>query len=344
MLERIGVGVSPGARHRHRRRSPAGDAGRGRGRSAYDRLVIALGSRLEPAGAARHRARLRRRQLRRRLALDRHLQTLPLGATVTVVGSGFTGVELATELAARFRVVLLERADGPGAEPGRRPARDDRAAPSTRSASRSGSASTLRAHRRRHRPCGAAAWPRIPCTRTLPAERDRAGPPHHRAEPGRTRAAPASTPPATWRTPWPTTTHVALMSCQHAIKLGQFAGHNAAERPARPSDAAVSPAHLSHVPGSGDAGAVQTEGWERRVLIAGAEVKTIKRQINPVWAALPPSRSTASASWLSASRAPASIATAARDARRASMERGGLRSRLHRSPKILSSTRVTLSG
>ena len=37
----------------------------------------------------------------------------------------------------------------------------------------------------------------------------------------------------------------------------------------------------------GDAGAVMTEGWERRVLNAGAEVKTIKRQINRVWAALP---------------------------------------------------------
>src|SRR5438552_1754448 len=44
-------------------------------------------------------------------ALDAHLGTLARGALVTVIGSGFTGLELATELADRFRVVLIERAD-----------------------------------------------------------------------------------------------------------------------------------------------------------------------------------------------------------------------------------------
>ena len=39
----------------------------------------------------------------------------------------------------------------------------------------------------------------------------------------------------------------------------------------------------------GGAGAVQTDGWERRVLMAGSEAKTMKRHINAVWAALPPS-------------------------------------------------------
>ena len=76
---------------------------------SWDRLVIALGSRTErPALPGIERA-LDVDTYEGALALDRHLQTLPPGATVTVIGSGFTGVELATELAARFRVVLLER-------------------------------------------------------------------------------------------------------------------------------------------------------------------------------------------------------------------------------------------
>ena len=78
---------------------------------AYDRLVIALGSRLDrPALPGIERA-FDVDSYEAAQKLDRHLQTLPAGATVTVVGSGFTGIELATELAARFHVVLLERAE-----------------------------------------------------------------------------------------------------------------------------------------------------------------------------------------------------------------------------------------
>src|SRR5262245_22076774 len=76
---------------------------------SWDRLVIALGSRTErPALPGIERA-FDVDSYEGALALDRQLRTLPTGATVTVIGSGFTGVELATELAARFRVVLLER-------------------------------------------------------------------------------------------------------------------------------------------------------------------------------------------------------------------------------------------
>ncbi|MFF5263754.1 NAD(P)/FAD-dependent oxidoreductase [Actinomadura viridis] len=88
----------------------------------YDRLVMAAGSRLSrPAipgsdllfdidtveGAARLAARLH--------GLD--------GFRAVVVGSGFTGLEIATELAERGEVVLVERADavGPDLGPGPRP-------------------------------------------------------------------------------------------------------------------------------------------------------------------------------------------------------------------------------
>jgi NADH dehydrogenase len=81
--------------------------------------------------------------------------------------------------------------------------------------------------------------------------------------------------------------HVALMSCQHAIKLGQFAGHNAVnDLLGRPTEPYRQPIYRMCLD-LGDAGAVMTDGWERRVLNAGAEVKETKRHINRVWAALP---------------------------------------------------------
>jgi NADH dehydrogenase len=81
--------------------------------------------------------------------------------------------------------------------------------------------------------------------------------------------------------------HAALMSCQHAIKLGQFAGHNAMSdllgQPVLPYRQPVYRMCLD----LGAAGAVLTDGWERSVLKSGATEKAIKREINTVWAALP---------------------------------------------------------
>jgi NADH dehydrogenase len=75
----------------------------------WDRLVIALGSQTErPAIPGIERA-FDVDSYEGARALDRHLRTLPRGARVTVIGSGFTGLELATELAERFTVVLVER-------------------------------------------------------------------------------------------------------------------------------------------------------------------------------------------------------------------------------------------
>ncbi|WP_191058159.1 FAD-dependent oxidoreductase, partial [Geminicoccus harenae] len=75
----------------------------------------------------------------------------------------------------------------------------------------------------------------------------------------------------------------ALMSCQHATRMGAFAGHNAA-------------ADLLGVPGQpyhqetyvtcldlGEAGAIFTRGWDREVELLGAAAKELKREINTVW-------------------------------------------------------------
>src|SRR5690348_9976067 len=77
----------------------------------WDRLVIALGSLTgRPSVPGIERA-FDVGSYDGALAFNRRLKTLPAGATVTVIGSGFTGLELATELAGRYRVVLIERAD-----------------------------------------------------------------------------------------------------------------------------------------------------------------------------------------------------------------------------------------
>lgn len=72
----------------------------------------------------------------------------------------------------------------------------------------------------------------------------------------------------------------ALMSCQHAIPLGKFAGHNAAADllggdmlPYRQLDY-VTCLDL------GAAGALFTRGWDRAVLFTGAIGKRLKEQIN----------------------------------------------------------------
>ena len=81
--------------------------------------------------------------------------------------------------------------------------------------------------------------------------------------------------------------HSALMSCQHAIKLGQFAGHNAMnELLGRPTVPYRQPVYRMCLD-LGGVGAVITDGWEYSVLKSGMEAKAHKREINRVWAALP---------------------------------------------------------
>ena len=75
----------------------------------------------------------------------------------------------------------------------------------------------------------------------------------------------------------------ALMSCQHATRMGAFAGNNAAAEllgvPTRPyhQKAYVTCLDL------GEAGALFTRGWERKVEMVGEEAKKTKREINTIW-------------------------------------------------------------
>jgi len=77
--------------------------------------------------------------------------------------------------------------------------------------------------------------------------------------------------------------HSTLMSCQHAMQLGRYAGYNAiraiAGEPLHPYTQEVYRTCLD----LGPAGAVFTEGWERKVQKTGDQGKAIKREINQHW-------------------------------------------------------------
>jgi NADH dehydrogenase len=74
--------------------------------------------------------------------------------------------------------------------------------------------------------------------------------------------------------------HIALQSCQHALRMGRFAGANAA-RDLR-GEAMQPYAQHRYVTclDLGRSGAVRTTGWDRQVVYTGAEGKKVKRSIN----------------------------------------------------------------
>jgi NADH:quinone reductase (non-electrogenic) len=250
----------------------------------WDRLVIALGSQTgRPSMPGIERA-FDVGSYDGALAFNRHLKTLPAGATTTVIGSGFTGLELATELAERYRVVLIERADviAPGFGEGPRKT-ITRALNALGVEVRRGT--TLdRIDGETMVWCGGMVA--HPLTRTWRAERDVLGrlvtEPSLAVRGMRNVYAAGDVALA-----MADDEHPALMSCQHAIKLGQFAGHNAMnELLGRPTVPYRQPAYRMCLD-LGRAGAVITEGWEYKVLKSSMEAKAHKREINRVWAALP---------------------------------------------------------
>jgi NADH:ubiquinone reductase (H+-translocating) len=74
--------------------------------------------------------------------------------------------------------------------------------------------------------------------------------------------------------------HLSVMSCQHGRPMGRYAGYNVI------SDLLGAPMLPLRIPwyvtvlDLGPAGAVYTEGWERRVVSSGATAKATKRMIN----------------------------------------------------------------
>lgn len=74
-----------------------------------------------------------------------------------------------------------------------------------------------------------------------------------------------------------------VMSCQHAIALGRYAGNNAAADLLGVDPIPYSQPKYVTCMDLGPWGAVFTEGWDRQVKLIKHEAKEFKTQINTVW-------------------------------------------------------------
>lgn len=278
---------------------------------SYDRLVVATGSRLfrpNIPGLAEHGFSVD--QLDDAIALDRHLHKLssrPASKarnTVVVAGGGFTGIEAATEVPSRLReilgkdaqlrVVIVDRneAIAPDMGAGPRPIIQDalrklgietRLGVGVASLDKSGVTLSSGEHIECETVIWAAGMRAAPLTAQISAERDQFG----RLLVDRDLRVPSvndvfATGDAA-RAACDDVGNYALMSCQHATRMGAFAGNNAAADllgvPTRPyhQKAYVTCLDL------GEAGALFTRGWERTVEMVGDIAKKTKQEINTVW-------------------------------------------------------------
>jgi NADH dehydrogenase len=278
---------------------------------SYDRLVVATGSRLfrpNIPGLAEHGFSVD--QLEDAVALDKHLHSLADRPamngrdTIVVAGGGFTGIEAATEMPARLRailgkdakprVIIVERnsAIAPDMGEGPRPVIEDalsklsvetRLGAGVASLDKSGVTLSSGEHIEAETVIWAAGIRASPLTQQIPAERDNFG----RLLVDRDLRVPGvagvfATGDAA-RAACDDIGNYALMSCQHATRMGAFAGNNAAaELLGVPTKAYHQKAYVTCLD-LGEAGALFTRGWERKVEMVGDVAKKTKQEINTVW-------------------------------------------------------------
>jgi NADH dehydrogenase len=286
----------------------------------YDRLVLAagsLGAKPEIPGLAKHGFSVD--QLDDAIALDRHLKSLasrpPSAArdTVVVAGGGFTGIEVATEMPSRLRAVLGPKANvrvlivdrneaiAPAMGPNPRPLIEKalreagvetklgvgvselKESSVTLSGGQSIESATV---------IWAAGMRANPLAEQVPAERDRSG---RLVVDSNLRVAEMPTVFAAGDTALALTDdlgHRALMSCQHANRLGACAGFNAA---ADLLGVPLEPYRQKNYVTCLDLGpsdAVFTRGWDSKVEMSGDKAKAMKREINTQWIYPPPANRT----------------------------------------------------
>ena len=277
----------------------------------FDRLVLASGSegfRPPIPGLAEfgHSATT----LDDAVALDRHLHALAdrppslARSTVVVGGGGFTGLEVATEMPGRLheilgadtkvRVIVIERSPHVALNMGEEPrayiesrlrelgieartgiaiAHIDDIGVTLDSGEKIEAATVI----------WSAGMRASPLTAQLPAERDNLG--RICVEPD-LRVPGAANVFATGDTAKAATDsegHYAVMSCQHARRLGAFAGHNAVcdllGEATLPYD---QPAYVTCLDLGPDV-AIFTRGWAAKTELTGRQAKKVKEEINTVW-------------------------------------------------------------
>jgi NADH:ubiquinone reductase (H+-translocating) len=273
---------------------------------SYDRLVVATGSRLfrpNIPGLAEHGFSVD--QLDDAIALDRHLHSLPDRPakngrdTVVVAGGGFTGIEAATEMPARLRAILGKDANprviivdrnsaiAPDMGAGPRPVIEDALrklgvetllGAGVASLDKSGVTLSNGEHIEAETVIWAAGIRAAPLTAQIPAERDNFGRLLVDCDLRVPGVAGVFATGDAARAASDDLGNYALMSCQHATRMGAFAGKLLGV-PTKPyhQKAYVTCLDL------GEAGALFTRGWDRKVEMVGAEAKKTKQEINTVW-------------------------------------------------------------
>lgn len=292
---------------------------------SYDRLVLTTGSRqVRPnvPGLTEHAFGVY--ELDDAIALDRHLHSLvdrPASKardTVVVAGGGFTGIEAATEMPARLqailgkndkrRVIIVDRSDAIAPDMGegsrliiedalRKLGIESRLGTGIAALDRSGITLANGERIESATVIWAAGLRAAPLAAQIPAERDELG----RLLVDRDLRVPSVSSVFAAgdaaKAACDDVGNFALMSCQHATRMGAFAGNNAAaELLGVPTKQYHQEAYCTCLD-LGEAGALFTRGWERKVELVGSQAKKTKQEINTVWIYPPkPERATALAS------------------------------------------------
>jgi NADH dehydrogenase len=277
----------------------------------YDKLVLASGSALfRPRVPGLDTAAFSIDQIDDAALLEAHLRGLadqpdtPSRNTVVVVGAGFTGIEIATELPERLRsfigantavkVIVIEQASavGPDLGMGPRPVIEQALNElgvevhlnvAVKSIDKDGIVTSNGERIAAKTVIWTAGMRANSLTKQFNAERDSLGRLHVDAN---LRVLGIDDVFAAGDVAFAATDDAgnhALMSCQHAMNMGRFAGHNvAADMIGGELLPYRQPVYVTCLD-LGSWGAVFTEGWDRQIKLVGDEAKALKRQICTEW-------------------------------------------------------------
>lgn len=267
----------------------------------YDRLVLALGSRLARppiSGLAEHGFDVDTYAAAMRL--NAHIASLGgrASSTVLVVGGGLTGIEAAAEMPGKLRaagvasprVILADHAPRIGSDVGEGAVPVIEQALEALGVERRGGVSVVAVDAAGATLDGGeriaadtvvwcAGMRAHPLTAEFPVERDRAG--RLPVEPSlKVKGLAAEFAAGDVASFLIDGTHSCVMSCQHGRPMGRFAGHNAVcdllGKPLLPLEIGWYTTILD----LGPWGALYTEGWDRKVVSCGPAAKRTKEIIN----------------------------------------------------------------
>ncbi|MGI9232947.1 MAG: NAD(P)/FAD-dependent oxidoreductase [Woeseiaceae bacterium] len=279
---------------------------------AYSKLILAAGSTQKPLPLPRStECTWNIDTCVAAVLLDKHLRQMaqhpdaPGNNTIVIIGGGFTGIELATEMrtriaihadaatAAQFRVVLVEQSDVIGPDLGAKPrpeieralkAQNIEVRTGTRVAEFDKTALTLDDGTRIDTTTAivTAGLQANALAARLPVDTDELGrlpvDENLRVQGVNNIFAAGDIARA-----YVDDARIALMSCQHAMPMGRFAGYNATRELLGLTPRAYRQPNYVTCLDLGAAGAIFTSGWERRVDLLGDEAKQKKRIINTEW-------------------------------------------------------------